>query len=198
MKNRDGERIWKELRGPWAEARAALHLEATAVRDLLSRDAAGVQRSQRVIDSRALGIADALAAVAYLTIGETSTAVGPLIFADAFRSVANMTDEEHEEACAQAERGTGPAPLVAEVRKATDILLGEWCDSRGCLEPGHHPEGPAPKLGERDLRRCRGPLNGLHPVLANVPRPACARSRGPTPRGPAAAEARALSTWRPE
>jgi hypothetical protein len=190
MKNRDGERIWKELRGPWAEARQTLHVEATAVRDLLARDSAGVQRSQRVIDARAVGLSHALEAVAYLTIGETSTAVGHLIAADAFRAVANLTDEQHEAACALAERGIAAGPLVTEMRKTADLVLGELCDARGCTEPGHHPDGPAPKIGERDVRRCRGPLNGMHPVLAVVPRPACARSRGPTPRGPAV-------VWRP-
>jgi hypothetical protein len=195
-------RVWKDRTGPWGEAQKILHVEASAVLELLKGEVTSTEPNQRVIDSRMIAISHARESMSYLLLGDVPMAANHLIWADAWRALSLLTEDQHDAMGAEASAGTGAAPLVREIRKSGALVLGEPCDTQGCTTPGHELETvddreamaqAARELGLRPevrARRCLGPRNGFHRVLALVPRPPASRGKGPTRRGP-------LTTWRP-
>lgn len=192
-------RVWKDRAGPWGEAQRILHIEASAVLELLKREVDSTAANQRVIECRKIALSHASESMGYLLIGDVPMAANHILAADAWRALSMMTDDVHDATTAAAAQGICAGPLAAELRKSANLVLGEACDARACRAEGHELEPAddeslakqaeaARQIGVRwepPPRRCLGPRNGLHKILALVPRPAAARGRGPTKAGPA-------------
>lgn len=180
----------REVIGEWGEAQGTLLGEAHALLDRLKGEV-DLEGTKRVVSNRENAHWHAAEAVGYLTIGNVPLGAAHLIWADSWRAVAGMTEEDYADVRAKSEAGTAPGPLSAELFKSANQVLGEWCGDFPCDTPGHELEpvspedAPEPRGGLADVearvaavskpRRCLGPRNGFHRVLALVARPACAR-----------------------
>lgn len=167
MKDENGQRLWRDVTGVWGEAQKKLHIEATTLEEetkVLVEQVEG-KRAQRALASCLNHLREA---IGRLTVGHVPQAAVELVVACAWWEMAHMKDEDHAAATDAAEkrRWCDPGPLVWAFRVAAGHVLGAPCAARGCATPGHTQE----KGG-----RCLGPRDGLHPILAVVDRPACAR-----------------------